>query len=107
MKTLYGVAGQDYCRHHAIRAAVVAGVIAEVKPVPDRWRRLIGECPRPNMASSTSAEPVYAITLHQPGASLTALAARARKANVGAVAGVMMGAVQSVGAGDEQDLSAI
>lgn len=32
VKTLYRVSGQDYCRHHVIRAAVAAGVIAEVKP---------------------------------------------------------------------------
>ena len=31
MKTLYRIAGQDYCRHHVIRAAVAAGVITEVK----------------------------------------------------------------------------
>lgn len=32
VKTLYRIAGQDYCRHHIIRAALAAGVIAEVKP---------------------------------------------------------------------------
>lgn len=32
VKTLYRLAGQDYCRHHIIRAAVAASVIAEVKP---------------------------------------------------------------------------
>lgn len=32
VKTLYRIVGQDYCRHHIIRAAVAAGVIAEVKP---------------------------------------------------------------------------
>ena len=31
VKTLYRIAGQDYCRHHIIKAAVTAGVIAEVK----------------------------------------------------------------------------
>ena len=31
VKTLYRVGGQDYCRHHAIRATVAAGVITEVK----------------------------------------------------------------------------
>lgn len=31
MKTLYRIGGQDYCRHHIIRAAVAAGVITEVK----------------------------------------------------------------------------
>ena len=31
VKSLYRIAGQDYCRHHIIRAAVAAGVIAEVK----------------------------------------------------------------------------
>ena len=32
VKTLYRIGGQDYCRHHIIRAAVAAGVITEVKP---------------------------------------------------------------------------
>ncbi len=32
VKTFYRTAGQDYCRHHVIRAAVAAGVISEVKP---------------------------------------------------------------------------
>ena len=31
VKTLYRIAGQDYCRHHTIRAAVAAGVITEVR----------------------------------------------------------------------------
>ena len=31
VKSLYRIAGQDYCRHHIIKAAVVDGVIAEVK----------------------------------------------------------------------------
>ena len=31
MKTLYRIAGQDYCRHHIIRAAVAAGVVTEVR----------------------------------------------------------------------------
>ena len=31
MKTLYRIGGQDYCRHHIVRAAVVAGVITEVR----------------------------------------------------------------------------
>ena len=30
VKKLYRIAGQDYCRHHALRAAVAVGVIAEV-----------------------------------------------------------------------------
>ena len=47
--------------HHAVPAA------------PDRWRRLIGERPRPSTTRSDSAEPVYTITLHQPWASLIAL----------------------------------
>ena len=34
VKSLYRIAGQDYCRHHIVRAAVAAGVIAEVKPGP-------------------------------------------------------------------------
>ena len=31
VQTLYRIGGQDYCRHHIIRAAVAAGVITEVK----------------------------------------------------------------------------
>ena len=31
VKTLYRIGGQDYCRHHIIRAAVAAGVITEVR----------------------------------------------------------------------------
>ena len=32
VKSLYRIAGRDYCRHHIIRAAVSAGVITEIKP---------------------------------------------------------------------------
>ena len=32
VKKLYRIAGQDYCRHHIIRAAVAAGVITALKP---------------------------------------------------------------------------
>ena len=31
VKSLYRIAGQDYCRHHIIKAAVAAGVITEVR----------------------------------------------------------------------------
>ncbi len=31
VKKLYRVAGQNYCRHHVIRAAVAAGIITEVR----------------------------------------------------------------------------
>ena len=31
VKSLYRIGGQDYCRHHIIRAAVAAGVIAEIR----------------------------------------------------------------------------
>ena len=31
VKTLDRIGGQDYCRHHVIRAAVAAGVITEVR----------------------------------------------------------------------------
>ena len=31
VKSLYRVGGQDYCRHHIIRAAVAAGVITEFR----------------------------------------------------------------------------
>ena len=33
VKSLYRVAGQDYCRHHIIRAAVAAGVRTGAGPV--------------------------------------------------------------------------
>ena len=32
VKSLYRIAGQDYCRHHIIKAAVAADVIAEIRP---------------------------------------------------------------------------
>ena len=32
VKTLYRIGGQEYCRHHIIKATVAAGVITEVKP---------------------------------------------------------------------------
>ena len=32
VKTLYCIGGRDYCCYHIIRAAVAAGLIAEVKP---------------------------------------------------------------------------
>ena len=32
VKSLYRIVGQDYCRHHIIRAAVAAGAITEIKP---------------------------------------------------------------------------
>ena len=31
VKTLYRIGGQDYCRHHIIRAAAAAGVITEIR----------------------------------------------------------------------------
>ena len=31
VKSLYRIAGQDYCRHHIIKAAAAAGVITEIK----------------------------------------------------------------------------
>ena len=31
VKSLYRIAGQDYCRNHIIKAAVAAGVITEVR----------------------------------------------------------------------------
>ena len=31
VKSLYRIAGQGYCRHRIIRAAVAAGIIAEVR----------------------------------------------------------------------------
>ena len=34
VKTLYRTGGQDYCRHHVIRAAVAAGLVTEVRPGP-------------------------------------------------------------------------
>ena len=34
VQTLYRIGGQDYCRHHVIRAAVAAGVITEIGAGP-------------------------------------------------------------------------
>ncbi|MCY4415505.1 MAG: hypothetical protein OXE87_04235 [Chloroflexi bacterium] len=31
MKSLYRDAGQDYSQHHIIRAAIAAGVVADIK----------------------------------------------------------------------------
>ena len=31
VKSLYRIGGQDYCRHHIVRAAVAAGVITELR----------------------------------------------------------------------------
>ena len=31
VKSLYRIGGQDFCRHHIIRTAVAAGVIAEIR----------------------------------------------------------------------------
>ena len=31
VKTLYRIAGQDYCRHHITKAEVAAGLITEVR----------------------------------------------------------------------------
>ena len=66
VKTLYCIAGQDYWRHHIIRAAAAADVITEVKPARDWWRWRIEEQPRPSLTSPTGADLMYAITLHQP-----------------------------------------
>ena len=45
-KTLYRIAGQDFCRHHIIRAAVAAVVITEVRagagPVAPVSRGVVG-----------------------------------------------------------------
>ena len=39
VKTLYRIGGQDYCRHHIVRAAAAAGVITDQQlPLP-------GQCP--------------------------------------------------------------
>ena len=44
VKTLYRIAGQDYCRHHIIRAAVAAGSSPRSGPALDRlWLFLGGE----------------------------------------------------------------
>ena len=34
VKTLHRIGGQEYRRHHIVRAAVATGVITEVRPVP-------------------------------------------------------------------------
>ena len=63
VKTLYRIAGQDYCRHHIIRAAVAAGVITEIKPGAGPVAAM------PRRANSAA----YAIALRQFWASLIAL----------------------------------
>ena len=47
--SLYRIAGQDYCHHHIMKAAVAAGVIAEVKPGAGRalWSSLDRVRPAP------------------------------------------------------------
>ena len=49
VKSLYRIAGQDYCHHHIMKAAVAAGVIAEVKPGAGRalWSSLDRVRPAP------------------------------------------------------------
>ena len=73
VKSRYRIGGRVSCRHRTIRAAVAVGVITEVKasagpvavahpgaPSAKRFRPFLGE-------------PVYAITLYQPWATLIAL----------------------------------
>ena len=67
VKTLYRIGGQDYCRHHTSGPPWPPASSPRSSPAPGRWRRLIGERPRPNMTSTASAELVYAITLHRYG----------------------------------------
>ena len=47
VKTLYRIAVRDYCRHHIIKAAVAAGVIAEVRPGAE-VRQALGNGPDPD-----------------------------------------------------------
>ena len=70
---LYRVGGQDYCRHHIIRAAVAAGVLTEVRAGAGPVAVARRGAPRLGMTSPIGADPMYAITLHQPWASLIAL----------------------------------
>ena len=53
VKSLYRIAGQDYCRHHIIRAAVAAGVITEIRagagPVVAMARSNPGVAPAANL----------------------------------------------------------
>ena len=37
VKSLHRIAGQEFCRHHIIRATVADGVIAEVKASMAPW----------------------------------------------------------------------
>ena len=53
VKSLYRIAGQDYCRHHIIKAATAAGLITEVRagagPVVALTRRAFPDGrPRPD-----------------------------------------------------------
>ena len=73
VKSLYRIAGQNYCRHHIIRAAVAAGVITEVKPGAGPAATMNRGVPPWNMTGPSRGELMYAITLHQPWATLIAL----------------------------------
>ena len=53
------IAGQDYCRHHIIKAAVNADVITEIKPGRSSGEQSL----RPRLTSPTGADQMYAITL--------------------------------------------
>ena len=74
-KTLYRIAGQDYCRHHIIKAAVAAGIVAEIKPGADR-RPSCREERSPSSMTATSTELMYVITRRRPRASPITLGIR-------------------------------
>ena len=73
VKSLYRIGGQDYCRHHIIKAAVATGGGAEIRPGAGPVAVVPRGAPRPSTTGPTSADWMYAITLHQPWASLIAL----------------------------------
>ena len=60
VQTLYRIAGQDYCRHIIIRAAVTAGVITEVKPGAGPPVAMPREAHPPSTTGPTSADPIHA-----------------------------------------------
>ena len=57
VKSLYRIAGQDYCRHHIIRAAAAAGVITEIRagagPVVALPWGATSDQPRPTLPALT------------------------------------------------------
>ena len=69
VKTLYRIAGQDYCRHHIIRLRRPPASSPRLSPAPVRWWPGHGERNPPSTTDPTSNDSMYVITRHQPWAS--------------------------------------